>query len=134
MALIPWKHDSFFNEDDWFFPVVSRKEVASNLYETDKDIVAEIGTMGIDPDNIEVSIGNEYIEVTGESEEEGEEERKNYWKKEISKSSFEKMIKIPENVDRDGIEAVNEKGILKIVMPKREKKEGKSRKIDIKKK
>ncbi len=134
MALIPWKHDDLFNEDDWFFPVISRRETALNLYETDKEVVAEIGTMGMDPDKIEVSIGDEYIEVMGRSEEEEEEKERNYWKKEISKSSFEKTIKIPSNVDRDGIEAINENGVLKIVMPKREKEEGKRRKIDVKKK
>ncbi len=134
MALIPWKHDDLFNDDDWFFPVISRRDTALNLYETDKEVVAEIGIMGMDPDKIEVSIGDEYIEVTGRSEEEEEEKEKNYWKKEISKSSFEKTIKIPSNVDRDGIEAINERGILKIIMPKREKEKEKRRKIDVKKK
>lgn len=131
MRIIPWRNDDFF-DDDWF-PTTSLKEAALNLYETDDEIVAEIGTIGVDPENIEVLIGEEYIEVKGESQREEEEKEKNYWKKEIYKGSFEKVIKIPPNIDKDKIEAVDGKGILKIIMPKKDEKKSEKKKIEIKK-
>lgn len=131
MRIIPWRNDDFF-DDDWF-PTTSLKEAALNLYETDDEIVAEIGTIGVDPENIEVLIGEEYIEVKGESQREEEEKEKNYWKKEIYKGSFEKVIKIPPNIDKDKIEAVDGKGTLKIIMPKKDEKKSEKKKIEIKK-
>ena len=74
MRIIPWRNDDFF-DDDWV-PTTSLKEAALNLYETDDEIVAEIGTIGVDPENIEVLIGEEYIEVKGESQREEEEKEK----------------------------------------------------------
>ncbi len=130
MRIIPWRNDDFF-DDDWF-PTTSLKEAALNLYETDDEIVAEIGTIGVDPENIEVLIGEEYIEVKGESQREEEEKEKNYWKKEIYKGSFEKVIKIPPNIDKDKIEAVDGKGILKIIMPKKDEKKNEKKRIEIK--
>lgn len=130
MRIIPWRNDDFF-DDDWV-PTTSLKEAALNLYETDDEIVAEIGTIGVDPENIEVLIGEEYIEVKGESQRE-EEKEKNYWKKEIYKGSFEKVIKIPPNIDKDKIEAVDGKGTLKIIMPKKDEKKSEKKKIEIKK-
>ncbi|MGB3988215.1 MAG: Hsp20/alpha crystallin family protein [Minisyncoccales bacterium] len=131
MRIIPWRNDDFF-DDDWV-PTTSLKEAALNLYETDDEIVAEIGTIGVDPENIEVLIGEEYIEVKGESQREEEEKEKNYWKKEIYKGSFEKVIKIPPNIDKDKIEAVDGKGTLKIIMPKKDEKKSEKKKIEIKK-
>jgi len=130
MRIIPWRNDDFF-DDDWF-PTTSLKEAALNLYETDDEIVAEIGTIGVDPENIEVLIGEEYIEVKGESQREEEEKEKNYWKKEIYKGSFEKVIKIPPNIDKDKIEAVDGKGTLKIIMPKKDEKKNEKKRIEIK--
>lgn len=130
MRIIPWRNDDFF-DDDWV-PTTSLKEAALNLYETDDEIVAEIGTIGVDPENIEVLIGEEYIEVKGESQREEEEKEKNYWKKEIYKGSFEKVIKIPPNIDKDKIEAVDGKGTLKIIMPKKDEKKNEKKRIEIK--
>ncbi len=107
MRIIPWKD----SDNDWF---PSRKDSAINLYETDEDIIAEIETMGINPDKVDVLVSDDYIEVRGEKEEKKREKRKSYFKK----SSFEKKIKIPLNVKKEEIKTVNEKGTIKIVMPK----------------
>ena len=69
------------------FQTTTLKEAALNLYETDVEIVAEIGTRGVDPENIEVLIGEEYIEVKGESQREKKRRRKLL--EEESKGSFE---------------------------------------------
>ena len=43
------------------------------------------------------------------------------------------MIKIPPNIDKDKIEAVDGKGTLKIIMPKKDEKKSEKKKIEIKK-
>lgn len=118
MSLIPIPKNIDFFEDDWFLPQPKR-DAALNLYETKDSVVAEVGVMGVDPKNIEISVRDGYLEVKGTTEEEKEEDKKNYWKKEIYKSSFERLVKLPINVDVDKVEATQKNGILKIKMPKK---------------
>lgn len=139
MALLPWKPfydlDKFFEEEDFFLPVFSSKKINEpliDIYETDKDIVAEMNIAGFKPENIDISVENGVLTVKGNIEEEKEDKNKNYWRKEIKKSSFEKMIRLPKEVDEDKTEATYENGILKITLPKIEQKKKTGKKIKIK--
>jgi HSP20 family protein len=127
MALIPWKPFSDlerFFEDDWFLPIMSKWEVtggpAMDVYETEKEVVAEVNIPDFDPEKIEVSVKNGFLTVSGKTEENREENKKGYWRKEIKRGSFERVVKLPVAVKEDQVDAVYKKGILKIVMPKAE--------------
>ena len=63
-----------------------------------------------------------------------EEKERGYWRKEIRKGSFERMIRLPLPVKENAVEAVYEKGILKISMPKAESKPSSKVKIKVKEK
>ncbi|OQX71145.1 hypothetical protein B6D52_02515 [Candidatus Parcubacteria bacterium 4484_255] len=137
MSLVPWKPfsdlDNFFNNDDWLFPVFPRMDIgkpAMDIYETDKNVVAKVNVPDFDPEKIDVSVEDGILRVNGKADEEKEEKEKGYWRKEIRKSSFERMVRLPVAVKENEVDAVYEKGILKITMPKA-KIEGK-RKVQIK--
>jgi len=141
MALIPWKpfsdFDRFFEDEDWFLPVIPRWEKvkpAMDVYETDKDVVAELNIPDFDPNKVEISVENGVLRVSGQVEEKKEEKEKDYWRKEIRKGSFERMVKLPVAVKEKAIEATYEKGILKIRMPKAETKPATKVKIKVKEK
>lgn len=137
MALIPWKPfdelDHFFSNEDWLLPVMPKpqEEPAMDVYETDKEIVAEINLPGIDPKKLDVSVKDRVLRVNGSSEKKVEEKKKNYWRREIRKGSFERVVGLPCDVQENKIEATYEKGILKIVMPKAKPKGG-GKKVKIK--
>lgn len=125
MSLIPWKPftnlDQFFDDEEWFLPVFPRLEntkPAMDLYETEKEIVAEVNLPGFDPEKLEVSVENGMLKVSGKIDEEKENKDKGYWRKEIRRSSFERIISLPVPIKENEISAVYEKGILKITMPK----------------
>lgn len=125
MSLIPWRPfddlDRFFSDEDWFLPVVLprfQQGPVMDVYETDKDVIAEVNLPGVDPKKIDVSVKNGVLRVSGASEEKTEEKKKGYWRKEIRKGSFERAVRLPAEVKEDGIDATYEKGVLKIVMPK----------------
>lgn len=124
-ALIPWKPfagiDKFFANDDWLFPVFSNKELsmpAMDLYETDKNVIAEINIPDFDPNKVEISIENGMLKIVGAMEDKREENKKGYWRKEIRKGSFERILHLPVAVKENDVEAVYDKGVLKITMPK----------------
>lgn len=56
MALISWKSfsnlNNFFEDEDWLLSALPHLDVskpAMDIYETDKDIVAEVSVPGFDP-------------------------------------------------------------------------------------
>jgi len=139
MPLIPWRPffdlDKFFSDDDWFLPAFPRPELlkpAMDVKETEKDVIAEVELPGFNPENIEVSVKDGVLRVSGKMDEKKEEKEKGYWRKEIRRGSFERMIHLPVKVKEDAIEATYEKGILKIVMPKAEAKPSSKVKIKVK--
>ena len=124
MSLIPWKPfdeiDRFFSDEDWFLPVLPRFQAGPvmDVYETDKNVVAEVNLPGVDPKKVDVSVKNGILRVSGSSEEKTEEKKKGYWRKEIRKGSFERAVRLPSEVQENKVDATYEKGVLKIVMPK----------------
>jgi len=141
MSLIPWRPfsdmDKFFGDDDWFLPIVPRWETgkpAMDVYETDKEVIAEVSLPGVDPEKVEVSVEDDILKVSGGMEEKKEEKEKGYWRKEIRKGSFERMVKLPVAVKENAVDATYEKGVLKIVMPKAETKATPKVKIKVKEK
>lgn len=131
MPLIPWRAfddlDRFFSGEDWLLPVVSRFSTvpAMNVYETEKEVIAEVNLPGVDPEKVEVSVKDQVLRVSGSAEEEKEEKKKGYYRHEIYKGSFDRVVHLPSPVKEDKIEATYEKGVLKIVMPKLEEKKKK---------
>jgi len=114
--------EKWFEDEDWALPIVPSsafKEPAMDIYQTDKDVIAELNIPGFDPKKIEVSVNNQVLTVKGEMQETEEEKKRDYWRKEIRKGSFERMVRLPAEVDENKVEATYEKGVLKIVMPKK---------------
>lgn len=64
-----------------------------------------------------------------EVEKKNEEEQIKYWVSERTVGSFQRSFSFPGEVDQDDVKATYENGILKIVVPKKEKRSAK--KIDI---
>lgn len=136
MSLIPWHpFNGFFDDEDWLAPLKTQLKISApalDLYETDKEIVAEVNLPGIDPEKVEVSVKDQTLEIRGRLEEKKEEKEKGYWRREIRKGTFERIMRLPTAVKEDKIEASYEKGVLKIVMPKTEAKKEKAVKIKVK--
>lgn len=139
MPIIPWKPftdmDNFFGEEDWLSPVLlgfEKMTPAIDIYETEKEIIAEANLPGINPEKVDISVEENTLKINGRSEQEKEKKGKGYWRKEIKKGSFERMVKLPSPVKEKEIEAVYEKGVLKITMPKAKPKTSSKVKVKVK--
>jgi HSP20 family protein len=112
----PWKEfiDKFFEEDIISYPL----KFATDVYETNKDIIVEIEVPGYQKDNIKISFQDGYLKVEGKTDETKEEKDKNYWRKEIRKGSFVKVVPLPKDIDSKKAKASFNNGILKINLPK----------------
>ncbi|GIW67209.1 MAG: hypothetical protein KatS3mg096_077 [Candidatus Parcubacteria bacterium] len=119
-----------FFEEDFDFPFSPR--LATDVYETDKDIVVEMNVPGYKKEDIKISFQDGYLKIEGKANEEKEEKEKNYWRKEIRRGSFVRVIPLPKEVDSKKAKATFKDGILTISLPKveEEKETGEEIKIE----
>jgi HSP20 family protein len=121
--------------DDDFFPVTTNRTglmPAVNIREDEKKYFLDLAVPGIDRKDLKIDINDDVLTISSESKNESEESKDGYKRKEFSYSSFCRSFYIPENVDREKIEASYKEGILSIGLPKQEEEKNKvSRQISI---
>ena len=94
--------------DDDFFPVTSNRTSsmpAVNIREDEKKFGLDLAIPGIDKKDLKIDINEDVLTISSETKNESEENKDGYKRKEFSYSSFCRSFYIPENVDRDKIEA-----------------------------
>jgi HSP20 family protein len=106
-----------------FTPAVNEKV-------TEKGYILEIDLPGVKKENIEISVNEGILTISGERKLEKKEEGENYTRIESFFGRFERSFKLPADADAENIEAEYKDGVLKIFIPKKQKAEGK--KIEIK--
>ena len=137
MAIIKWEPfgdiDRFF-EEDFLMPAFPKMkaDLAIDIYEKDNNIIAEMQVPGVDPKDIDVSVEDGYLKISGSRKEEKEEKKKNYYRKEIKKGSFERAVRLPAEVLGEKAEADYKDGMIIITIPKAKKT--KAKKITVRKK
>lgn len=133
----------FFND---FFENKALEKVtgtapAMNVMENEKEYKLEVAAPGMCKDDFKVHLnkdGNLIIEM--EKKECGckgkEEDKKEcrYLRKEFSYSKFSQTLLLPDNADKEKIEAQVNNGVLKVIIPKLEKvkAEDEKREIEVK--
>lgn len=131
----------FFNDffDNRALEKVSGTVPAINVMENDKEYRLDLAAPGMCKDDFKVHLnkdGNLVIEM--ERKECGckdkDEKECRYIRKEFAYSKFSQTLLLPDNADREKIEATVDKGILKVIVPKLEKAkiEDEKREIEIK--
>ncbi len=95
-------------------------EPTSDLYETDKEIIAEIDLPGVDKKDIKVNVTKDSIEINAEKkyETKKEDKKKGMYRFERSYSGFYRKLALPNKVDADKADAEYKNGVLQIKIPK----------------
>jgi HSP20 family protein len=117
----PFDMPDLFDKD--FFPVLFNRTdsmPAVNLHEDEKNYTLELAVPGIEKKDLKIDINEDVLTISSEIKNEAEESRNGYKRKEFSYSSFSRSFYIPENVNRDMIEANYKDGILSVALPKQE--------------
>lgn len=141
MPLIPWRPfwdlERFLQEigdiEEWgISPFAKVRTPRTNVYETEDKVIAEIEMPGVNPNNIDIEVEENFLRVEGRGREEKEEKERGYYRREIGERYFKRLIPLPSPVIKDKGEAEYEDGLLKIYLPKLKTEKGKEKKIKIK--
>lgn len=150
MVVLRHQMDRLFDEfaDDWRLPSPRRElfdwepfraplwsrevvDVRFDLSETDKALEMTVELPGIDEKDVELVLSDGVLTIKGEKCAEKEVTEKDYYLSERRFGAFSRSMRLPETIDTDKIEATFDRGVLKVVAPKRAEVKAKKKKIAI---
>ena len=117
------------------WPFGSREEMpvpAIDMYQTDSDVVVKATLPGLKPEEVEITVVGNTLEIKGETKEESEDKQGDYYYRERSYGSFQRCLTLPVEIKSDEVEATFENGLLVLKMPKAEQVKAKQIKIQAK--
>ncbi len=109
---------------------------AINVKENDKAYEVELAAPGTTKDDFKVNVDKDgclTIKMEHKDENKKEDKKEHYLRREFSYSNYEQSYALPDDVNREGIEAKVDNGILTITLPKvtKEEKQKNTRAIEI---
>jgi HSP20 family protein len=116
---LPFFFNDFF-KDDWKLGTNSNVP-AINVKETDSAYTVEVAAAGFTKDDFNVSLDDDNdLQITVEKKNEVKEEEDNarYLRRGFSYSKFQHAMILPDDVNKDKIDAKVEHGVLYITLPK----------------
>ena len=87
---------------------------------------------GMTEKEIEIALTDGTLTLTGQKQQETEENDKNYHLSEREYGSFKRSLVLPDGIDLDKISADFAKGVLTITLPKKPEARAASRKVEVK--
>ncbi len=102
-----------------------------DIYETASSVVLKAEIPGIGQDAIDIQIEDNVLILKGERQFEKKSEDETYHRIERSYGNFMRTFTLPNSVDRQGVKASYESGVLKIVMSKKGEKKPKQIKVEV---
>lgn len=100
----------------------SFKTPVTDIYETEKEVVAKIEVPGVKKEDIKLEFKNGTLSLIAEHKEvkEDKEEKKGFHRIERTYNGFARTFSIPSEIDEEKIRAEYKNGILEVHIPKKE--------------
>lgn len=132
-----WLNNAF--DDDMFngcwMPKMNFTASAINVKENENEYDVELAAPGATKEDFKVNVdndGNLVIKMEHKSEKNNNEGKKeHYLRREFSYSNYEQALSLPEDVDRNAINAKVENGVLHVVLPRTKKPEKETKRIEV---
>jgi len=110
-------------EEPFAWATSELESMAVDLVEHDDEFVATVDLPGFERDDVEIRVTDHTLRIEAEHEESVEEEEEQYLRQERRHESMHRSIRLPDEVDTDGVTARMKNGVLTITLPKHEVEE-----------
>lgn len=91
-----------------------------DVIEREKEIVVKAEVPGVRKEDVHVSLSGNLMTIKGETRHEEKEEKEDYYRCEISRGAFSRMLTLPADVDEKNAKAELRDGVLMVTLPKLE--------------
>jgi HSP20 family protein len=116
--------DRFFN--DSFGAALKQFNPAVDIAEDEKSYEILVAVPGVKKQDFKIDLIDGKLTISGERKMEEKKEGKNFHSLETQYGSFSRSFFVPEDVKAEKVEATYEDGLLKLTLPKKEKKVSKA--------
>ncbi|MDX1686693.1 MAG: Hsp20/alpha crystallin family protein [Candidatus Promineifilaceae bacterium] len=127
--------DDFFRGGDLMAPLERGRTFTPSVNVTESDEAIEVTAElpGMNEDDIDLTLSRKGLTIRGEKREEKEDEGRNYYTRERSYGYFQRSIPVSvDAIDQEKVEATFDKGVLTITLPKHEKAQSATKRIEVK--
>ena len=101
-----------------------------DVIDRDEEVLVRAEVPAVKKEDIEVSISGNMVTIKGETKREEKEEKGDYYRSEISRGAFSRMVALPADVDESKAKAALNDGVLELTLPKVEKAKRRTIKVD----
>ena len=124
----------FFDLFNGGFPTRTINVPAVNITERKDNYLVSVAAPGLKKEDFKIAVEGNLLTISSEKEDKSEEKDETYTRQEYSYSSFERNFSLPDEVNKDKIDAHYKDGVLELVLPKKEeaKKMAISKEIEVK--
>jgi len=122
---MPSLFDDFFKPwNEWFdnsgFSGRAMNVPAVNISEQKDNYLVSLAVPGVKKEDLKIDVDGNMLTISSEKEESNEEKDKKFTRREYSYSSFSRSFTLPEEINKEKIDARYEDGVLKISLPRKE--------------
>lgn len=103
-----------------------------DVHETDGMVTISAEVPGVDEKDIDISVVDKMLTISGEKKEEFERKEGDRYRSERSYGRFSRSISLPFDIDANKVEAKYDRGVLKLSIPKPPEAQRQPRRIAIK--
>jgi HSP20 family protein len=93
---------------------------ALDLYTTPEAVIAKVALPGVKPEDVDVTISEDLVTISGAFKEEKETGDAGYVHKELSQGKFSRSFSLPTAIKADAAKAEFKDGLLTLTLPKTE--------------
>ena len=93
---------------------------ALDLYTTPEAVIAKVALPGVKPEDVDVTVGDDLVTISGVFKEEKETSDAGYVHKELSQGKFSRSFSLPTAIKADAAKAEFTDGLLTLTIPKTE--------------
>ena len=112
--------DERFFRPMWMADRERQAAPALDLYTTPEAVIAKVALPGVKPEDVDVTIGDDVVTISGTFKEEKETSDAGYVHKELSQGTFSRSFTLPTAIKADAAKAEFGNGLLTLTLPKSE--------------
>lgn len=104
-------------------------ELALDMYETDDNVVVTAALPGVKPEDVEITITGDVLQIKGETKSETKDEGATYLRQERRYGAFSRTIALATPIQAEKADAKFKDGVLTLSIPKADEAKPKSIKV-----
>jgi HSP20 family protein len=104
---------------------------ALDVFTTPEAVIAKVALPGVKPEEVDVTIGDDLVTISGSFKQASEENETGYVHRELSQGAFRRAFSLPTAIRAEGATAQFRDGLLTLTLPKTDEVKPRHVKVEV---